>query len=670
MEGSFTLTVLIITALIAGVLAQVVANYFRVPSIVFLLIFGLGLGRSGLKLIEPSYLDSGLEVIVSLSVALILFEGGFNLQLQNLGKVSSTIRNLTTIGALISLVGGGIAAYYLSEFPWPIAFLYASLVVVTGPTVINPILKSVNLDQRLSTILEGEGVLIDAVGAIIAVVVLDVVLNNNATVFEIIQSLILRLGIGVIIGVIGGLLLSGFLRRSQFLAEDVKSSVVLAAVLGFFAIAQSIQSESGLMTAVLMGIVVRAKAIPDERLLLKFNRQLTILAVSVVFILLSANLSISSILVLGWGGVLTVLAMMLIVRPLNILVSTWNSGLNWRQKLFLAWCAPRGIVAASVASLFALILTEKGVNGGASIKALVFLTIAMTVFLQGLTASWVAKRLCLTNQNFEGVMIVGCSPLGLLVAKLLQNAGQDVSMIDTNAESCKVAIAQNIPAVVSNAMDIKTLAAGGLDRAGTFIALTVNPDINLAIAQRVTEEFSPPKVIAVYTKPQDPATLDHQTDRLEIQQAFGSRVAIKAWNQYLTQNQTQLGEITLSENSENIDLQLAQFNSLLIADNLLPIVLLRQQKLQIVTAESIWEAGDRIIYLLYTPKLLSSSSNSINSITIDVSSELFLGDINTEIVADIATMTTEPKIGAPKEAKSLEPQDFLAMAREILKNPE
>jgi NhaP-type Na+/H+ or K+/H+ antiporter len=663
MEGSFTLTVLIITALIAGVLAQVVANYFRVPSIVFLLIFGLGLGRSGLKLIEPSYLDSGLEVIVSLSVALILFEGGFNLQLQNLGKVSSTIRNLTTIGALISLVGGGIAAYYLSEFPWPIAFLYASLVVVTGPTVINPILKSVNLDQRLSTILEGEGVLIDAVGAILAVVVLDVVLNNNATVFEITQSLILRLGIGVVIGVIGGLLLSGFLRRSQFLAEDVKSSVVLAAVLGFFAIAQSIQSESGLMTAVLMGIVVRAKAIPDERLLLKFNRQLTILAVSVVFILLSANLSISSILVLGWGGVLTVLAMMLIVRPLNILVSTWNSGLNWRQKLFLAWCAPRGIVAASVASLFALILTEKGVNGGASIKALVFLTIAMTVFLQGLTASWVAKRLCLTNQDFEGVVIVGCSPLGLLVAKLLQNAGQDVSMIDTSAESCKVAIAQNIPAVVSNAMDIKTLAAGGLDHAGTFIALTVNPDINLAIAQRVTEEFSPPKVIAVYTKPQDGST----TDQLEIQQAFGCRVAIKAWNQHLTQNQTQLGEITLSENIENIDLQLAQFNSLLIADNLLPIVLMRQQKLQIVTAESIWEAGDRIIYLLYTPKLLSSSSNAI---TIDVSSELFLGEINTEIGADNTTITTEPKIGATKEAKSLEPQDFLSMAREILKNPE
>lgn len=642
MQGS-SLTVLIVIAVIAGVLAQVVANYFRVPSIVFLLIFGLGLGRSGLRLIEPQSLDSGLEVIISLSVALILFEGGLKLQLQNLGKVSSTIRNLTTVGALISLIGGGIAAYYFGEFPWSIAFLYASLVVVTGPTVIDSILKEVNLDRRLATILEGEGVLIDAVGAILAVVVLGVVLNNDASVFEIIQTLILKLGVGAIIGVVGGWLLGGFLRRSQFLADDIKSSVVLAAVFGCFTIAQSLQTESGLLTAVLMGIVVRAQSIPDERLLLKFNGQLTILMVSVVFVLLAANLSISSILVLGWGGVVTVLVIMAIVRPLNILVSTWNSGLNWRQKLFLAWCAPRGIVAASVASLFATILTEKGINGGASIKALVFLTIAMTVFFQGLTAKWVAQRLGVDNQNVEGVVIIGCNPLGLVVAKLLQNAGQSVSMIDTNAEACKQAIAQNIPAVISNAMDIKTLAYGGLDYAGTYIALTINPDINLAIAQRVLEEFQPPRVIAVYP-PQDLLL-----PRSPIQQAFSSRVPIKAWNQYLIQKEVQMGEIKLTENTENIELQLAQFNSLLITGNLLPIAVERKD-MQIVTTDSVWKAGDRIFYLLYTPKILSSSPSS--PVAVDFSSD----------AVNLLSDTTEVKI-APAT-----PQDFLTMARDILKN--
>ncbi len=657
MEASFTLTVLITVALIAGVLAQVVANYFRVPSIVFLLILGLGLGRSGLKLIEPSYLDQGLEVIVSLSVALILFEGGLKLQLQRLGQVSSTIRNLTTIGALISLMGGGIAAYYFSEFPWPIAFLYGALVVVTGPTVINPILKEVTLDPRLATILEGEGVLIDAVGAILAVVVLEVVLNNNATVFEIIQSLVLRLGIGAFIGVVGGFLLSNFLKRSPFLADDTKSSVVLAAVLGFFMIAQSIQSESGLMTAVLMGIVVRASAIPDERLLLKFTGQLTILMVSVVFVLLSANLSVSSILVLGWGGVLTVLAMMLVVRPLNILVSTWNSGLSWQQKLFLAWCAPRGIVAASVASLFAIILREKDINGGASIKALVFLTIAMTVFLQGLTAKWIAQRLGLSNQEFQGVVIVGCSPLGILVAKILQKSGQNVSMIDTSSESCKLAIAQNIPAVVSNAMDIRALAVGGLDHAGTFMALTANPDINLVLAQRVLEEFHPPKVIALYPNQQDsPLAMPS-----EIQQAFSSRFSIKSWNQYIIQKEAKLDEVILYGNIENIDLQLAQFNSLLAAGNLLPIILERQAKLQIATTNNTWTVGDRIIYLLYTPRVLSSQPT-----TIDVLTELIPNE--KEIPAEPLNALNEPLMTASPNLTTKTPtQDFLSMAKEILK---
>jgi NhaP-type Na+/H+ or K+/H+ antiporter len=157
MEGSLSL--LIIIAIAAGVFARVIANFFRVPSIVFLLIFGVALGGNGLNLVQPRLLGNGLEAIVSISVALILFDGGLNLQLKELGKVSASLRNLITIGTLITLIGGGIAAYWLSEFPWTIAFLYAALVVVTGPTVINPIVEEVGLDRRLATILEGEGVL-------------------------------------------------------------------------------------------------------------------------------------------------------------------------------------------------------------------------------------------------------------------------------------------------------------------------------------------------------------------------------------------------------------------------------------------------------------------------------------------------------------------------------
>jgi hypothetical protein len=399
------------------------------------------------------------------------------------------------------------------------------------------------------------------------------------------------------------------------------------------------------MTAVLAGIVVRAASVPDQRLLLKFKSQLTVLTVSVLFILLAANLSIPSIYVLGWGGVQTVLVLMFVVRPLNVLVSTWNSSFSWRQKAFIAWCGPRGIVAASVASLFAIVLTERGVNGGDSIKALVFLTIAMTVFLQGLTAKWVAKLLGLGIAETSGVVIVGGNPLGLLVARLFQRNGQKVTLVDTSAEACKQAIAMDIPALVSNGLDMKVLAEAGLDSVGTFIALTINTDVNLVLAQRALEEFRPPKVFAVYVR--------EDSDRQDIQQAFGNRVPIKSWNQYVSLQEIRLGEITPIE--EN-DPQLSQFNNLYNSGNLLPIVFERKERLQIVPADIVWESGDRIVYLLYTPKLLGPSLEppkdwEITSTTIDVVPE------------DI-----------PLEAKPTSKQnelnnmpDYLKMAREILK---
>jgi len=393
MEESLPITILISATVVAGIAAQVLAGYFHIPSIVLLLMFGILLGRDGFDFLNPSLLGVGLEVVVSLSVALILFEGGLNLQLGELKEVSSSLRNLVTLGVLITLTGAGMAAHWLSEFPWSIAFLYASLVVVTGPTVINPLLKQIGVEKKVSTLLEGEGVFIDPIGAILAVIVLHFVLSGNVEPLILIKGLVLRLGIGIAIGIAGGWLLSQIIKQDQFLSQELKNLVVLASVWGLFSLAQVLRSESGLVVAVVMGIVLRASNLPSEPLLRRFNEQLSILANSVLFILLAADLSIASVFALGWGSVLTVLALMLIVRPINILISTWNQGFNWQQQLFLSWVAPRGIVAASLASLFAVSLTKEGINGGDSIKALVFLTIMMTVFFQGLTAGWVASLL-------------------------------------------------------------------------------------------------------------------------------------------------------------------------------------------------------------------------------------------------------------------------------------
>jgi NhaP-type Na+/H+ or K+/H+ antiporter len=609
MEGSFALTLQIVIAVLAGITAQIVAEYLKVPSIVFLLLFGILLGADGLNLLHPHNLGVGLEVLVALSVAIILFEGGLNLELRDLGKVSGSLRNLVTLGTLITLIGGGMAAHWLAEFPWSIAFLYASLVVVTGPTVIGPLLKQVQVERQVATLLEGEGVLIDPVGAILAVVVLNTILNSNAAPIDIISGLLLRLGIGAIVGAAGGWLLGFLLKNTNRLSEDLKNLIVLAGVWGLFGLSQSIRSESGLMATVAAGMVLKASSIPEERLLKRFKGQLTILCVSVLFILLAADLSIASLFALGWGSVLAVLALMLIVRPISIAVCTWNSDMNWRQKVFLAWIAPRGIVSASVASLFAILLTEKGINGGDSIKALVFLTIMMTVFVQGLTARWIARWLQITSREATGAVIVGCNSLGRLIGRLFKEAGESVVLIDTDLDACRKAETESLSVFQSSGLDPEVLEEAGIKSMGTFIALTSNGEVNLVLAQRAVEEFRPPRVFAIFPQNNE----SNSNNKTKVNQAFIAQLPIKTWNTYLDDGQVKLGKTILKE--PELSFQQAHLQALVRAGELLPLLLKREGSLQVVKAKENWELGDELIYLLHDPrpKLLKRLSGSNQS---------------------------------------------------------
>lgn len=596
MEESFEITLQIVIAVLAGISAQVVAEYFQVPSIVFLLLFGILLGADSLNILHPHNLGVGLEVLVALSVAIILFEGGLNLELRELGKVSGSLRNLVTVGTLITLVGGGMAAHWLAEFPWSIAFLYASLVVVTGPTVIGPLLKQVRVDRQVGTLLEGEGVLIDPVGAILAVVVLNTILNTSATPLEIMSGLLLRLGIGALVGGFGGWLLGLLLKKANNLSEDLKNLVVLAAVWGLFVLSQSLRSESGLMATVIAGIVVKASAIPEERLLKRFKGQLTVLCVSVLFILLAADLSIDSVFALGWGSVLAVFVLMVVVRPISIAVCTWNSSMNWRQKVFLAWIAPKGIVSASVASLFAILLTEKGINGGDAIKALVFLTILMTVFFQGLTAGWVAGWLQITSSDAKGAVIIGCNPLGRYMGRLFQQLGESVVMIDTNSEACKKAEADNLQVFESSALDTEVLAEAGIESMGTFLALTNNGEVNLVLAQRAVEEFQPPRVLAAF--PKNSST--ENSNKTKVNQALIPQLQIKTWNSYIDDDQIKVGWTILKE--PDFSFKLAHLKALIRAGEMLPLLVERNESLQVAVASEDWQIDDKIYFLIHDPR--------------------------------------------------------------------
>ena len=596
MEGSFEITLQIVVAVLAGITAQVIGEYLRVPSIVFLLLFGILLGSDILDVLHPHELGIGLEVLVALSVAIILFEGGLNLELRELGKVSGSLRNLVTIGTLITLIGGGMAAHWLAEFPWSISFLYASLVVVTGPTVIGPLLKQVRVDRQVATLLEGEGVLIDPVGAILSVVVLNAIVNTNSAPLDVVGGLLFRLGIGSIVGGLGGWLLGLFLKRADRLSEELKNLVVLAVMWGLFVLSQHLYSESGLMATVAAGIVVKASSLPEERLLKRFKGQLTVLCVSVLFILLAADLSIASVIALGWGSVLAVAVLMLIVRPISVFFCTVNSDLNWQQKIFLSWIAPKGIVSASVASLFAILLTERGINGGDSIKALVFLTIIMTVFCQGLTAGWVANWLRITSSEAKGAVIVGGKELGRLVAGLFQEAGESVVLIDTDPEVCKKARAENIPVFQSSALDPDVLTEAGIESMGTFIALTNNGEVNLVLAQRIKEEFQPPKVLAVYPQKNS----ESNNSKIKVNQAFIPELSTETWNKFIREGEFQLEKIVLRE--PQISLQQAHLRALIRAGELLPLLVKRNNKLQIVTASENWQPEDEIYCILHDPR--------------------------------------------------------------------
>ncbi len=605
MEAPFEITLQIVITVLAGISAQVLAAYLKLPSIILLLIFGIALGSDGLGWLAPQTLGVGLEVIVSLCVALILFEGGLSLELKEIGKVSGSLRNLITIGTFITLVGGGIAAHWLGEFPWSIAFLYASLVVVTGPTVVTPLLKQVGVERKVSTLLEGEGVLIDPVGAILAVVVLDIILNGDTDPTFVLGGLLARLSIGAVIGGGGGALMALFLRTADFLSEELRNLVVLAGIWGLYGLAQSVRSESGLMAAVAAGMVVRAISIPEERLLRRFKGQLTIFSVSVLFILLAADLSIASVFELGPGSVLTVLVLMLVVRPINILVCTWNSDLNWRQKAFMSWISPRGIVSASVASLFAILLTERGINGGDSIKALVFLTIMMTVFAQGLTARSFAQLLGVTSSSATGVVIVGCNALGLTIGRLFKDRGESVVVIDTDESACAQAEEEGFEVYVGSALNGEMLEDAGLSSMGTFLAITNNGEVNSVIAERAQEEFQPPRVVAVL-----PRTEEEEAGAKSRGDLRTPRLPVKRWNTFIADDAVERGVYEFT--AESIEAQREQVNKLIRSGDMVPLVIEKNGKLEVALGENDWQLQTKLVYLLHdpTPQLIKRLSGA------------------------------------------------------------
>jgi NhaP-type Na+/H+ or K+/H+ antiporter/Trk K+ transport system NAD-binding subunit len=482
-------------ALAAGVIAQAVARRIQVPGIVLLLFTGVVLGPEVAGIIDPRSFGPSLSDIVGLSVAVILFEGGLGLNLAHLRREAVVIRRLILIGSVITAVGACFAARLAMHWPWLTCLLFGTLVMVTGPTVITPLLRRIRVTTSVSTILEAEGVLIDPVGAIVAVVALEVVLaESDQGAAHGLLGLPSRLLLGASIGAVGGFVIARLLRRGRWIPDGMENIFTLSLVLALVEISNAIVPESGILAATVAGLIAGNVNSRLGRQLREFKEQLTVLLVGMLFVLLAADVRLAAVAALGWSGVLAVALLMFVVRPVNVLVCTWGSTLTWRERTFIAWLSPRGIVAAAVASVFAGRMDEAGYPLGSELRALVFLVIAVTVVVQGLSGGWIAQRLGIRRPMGEGFLVVGANALGRAVARACSAWGEEVVLVDSNPVETRSAEEEGLTVIYGDANEESVLARADVVGKRGFIAVTPNEGINLLLASRARLRFRVPSV--------------------------------------------------------------------------------------------------------------------------------------------------------------------------------
>lgn len=509
--------------------AQIAAARLRIPGIVLLLLLGVILGPELLNVIRPQTLGPALSHIVGLSVAIILFEGGLALNFERLRGEAVVIRRLILTGALITAIGSAMAAHWLLGWTWPIAAVFGALLIVTGPTVIIPLLKRIRVNANVATILEAEAVMIDPIGAILAVVTLEIVLAETTGGAALhLVGLPTRLLLGAGVGAIGGIVIARLLKSERWLPEGYENILILSLVLALHEVSDAIQPESGILAATVAGLIVGNVRSRVARELRDFKDQLAVMLVGCLFILLAADVRLSSVIGLGWGGIGTVAVIMFVIRPLDIAASARGTTLTMKERAFMAWLSPRGIVAAAVASVFARRLTEAGMPVGEAFAAMVFLVIAVTVVVQGLSGGWVATKLGIRRPSEAGYIIVGANALGRRLGRALLDAGEDVALIDTNELDVRAAEADGLRVLYGNGHDEVVLQQADIEGRRGLIAVTPNEGANLVIAQQARTRYRVPTAFAALRRGKAAVTEESALES-GVQVLFGGPIDLDRW---------------------------------------------------------------------------------------------------------------------------------------------
>lgn len=508
--------------LVLGIGAQVLAWRWRLPSILLLLIFGFVAGPAT-GFLNPDVLFGDLLLpLVSLSVAIILFEGGLSLRVAHLREIGGVVRNLISIGIVVTWLTSAGAARFVLGLDWTLALLLGGVLVVTGPTVIGPLIRHVRPTGQVASIVRWEGILTDPIGAILAVLVFEAILSGGGE--QATQGALLGVFRAVLIGGTAGLLSAGmmtFLLKRYWIPDFLQNPLSLMLAVTAFTISNFLQTESGLLAVTVMGIALANQKTVAVKHIIEFKENLSVLLISSLFVLLAARLQLSALTRLDISSLAFLGILVGIVRPIAVALSTLGSELTWRERLFIAWMAPRGVVAAAVASIFALELSQAG-HAAEHLVPLTFLVIFGTVAIYGLTASPVARWLGVATPNPQGALILGAHAWAQAIARALQEQEYPVLLVDTDWKNVSSARLGGLPTFYTSILSDSALDQIELAGIGRLLALTPNDELNALAALHFADVFGRAEVYQLPLEGSESSPKDEISQQLRGRLLFGA----------------------------------------------------------------------------------------------------------------------------------------------------
>ncbi len=601
MEHTIGITLALI--LVLGVSAQWLAWWLKLPSILFLLGMGILLGPV-FSVINPDQLFGDLLFpFVSLGVAIVLFEGALTLRFSDIRDHGRVVSGLVSWGAILNWGLISLGCWWVSDLSPVFAGLFGALVVVTGPTVVTPLLRIVRPTPAVSNILTWEGILIDPIGALLAVLVYEFIVSNAQG-----HSLLLfarDVLTGLSFGAAGASLMAAALRR-LWVPEYLQNVVTLGAVVAVFALSNYIAEESGLLAVTVMGIWLANTRGIDIDEILSFKESLSILIIAVLFIVLAARLDIAQITALGWSGV-GVVAVVLLARPIVVWCVCAFSELNWREKLVISWIAPRGIVAAAVSSLFAIRLGELGFGNADIISALTFLVIITTVLLQSISARPIARALGVAEESAKGILIIGSNAFSRAVGKVLSGLEYRVKVVDSSWAAIQTARMDGLDTYYGNPVSAHADRYLNLVGIGSVFAMSHRPALNTLACLKFAGELSKQQVFTLRNaEEKDDSGLSRLTRTYRTRRLFGADITAQKLNSMVGQG----GEIKVTPLTESFGFD--DYEALYGKEPVLLLAIDPKKQLYAFTADSDFNVsvGWTLVALIPRPALAKIAKSS------------------------------------------------------------